>query len=102
MPTKLREAHILKQVEDYLTARRLFWGRLNTGRIFMEKRVFRAHSFGPGCADIIVPGPGTVWIETKAGDRQQTLAQRYFEELVLEHGHRYRLVRSVDDLEGWL
>jgi hypothetical protein len=102
MRTSLKESAILRQVEDYLNAKRLFWGRLNTGRIFMNGRVFQAHSFGSGCADLVIPATGTIWLETKVEGKDQSLAQKFFERTVLERGHRYRIVRSVDDLEGWL
>lgn len=100
--TKLRERAILRQVEDYLNAKRLFWGRLNTGKIFIDGRVFQAHSFGPGCADLVILPVGTIWLETKREGKEQSLYQKVFEKRVLEYGHKYRLVHSIDDLEGFL
>src|SRR5215468_1130932 len=96
----MKEAEVLKQIRDYLAAKRIFNFRLSTGSFFFEDRAFRAHLLGQGAADIVCPPPGTVWIEVKNEKGQQTFRQKAFEELVKGYGHKYVLARSIDDLQG--
>jgi hypothetical protein len=99
----MRESEVLKQIIDYLNARHIFNMRLNTGAFFggEEKRwAFRSHNLGPGCADILVPGRGSIWIEVKNEKGKQSAVQRGFEQMVTTYGHIYILARSIDDLKG--
>jgi hypothetical protein len=100
----MKESAVLKQVMDYLQARRVFAFRLGTGAFFFEHRAFRAHSLGPGAADILAlpQGKPPVWIEVKATGGRQRAEQCIFEAVVLTEGHKYVLAYSIDDLEGIL
>jgi len=97
-------------VQEYLTARRHWWMRCQSGAYAVEpgggKRRYVA--FGrPGMADILalpdlgVPSAGEIiptWIETKAPDGRQAKAQRLFQLEVEPLGHIYILARCVEDL----
>lgn len=102
----MKERQVLRQITDYLTAKRIFWFRLNTGMAVLgdKKRVFRAHSLGPGAADILAlpADKRPLWIECKNERGQQTVVQMGFERTVKEHGHDYVVARSIDDLAEWI
>jgi hypothetical protein len=105
---KIAEKFVLKQITDYLSAKRVFHVRLNTAAIRAEhngkRRFFRAHSLGPGTADILAlpAGAEPVWIETKGEGGRQTMEQKLFASWVETYGHRYIVCHSIDDLEGLL
>ena len=99
----MKEAAILRQIADYLSAQRIFFFRLNTGSLFggSERRwAFRAHSLGAGAADILALPAGLppLWIEVKNQRGRQSQAQKEFERTVREQGHKYVVARSIDDL----
>ena len=100
----MKESLIVRQILDYLNAKRVFNFRLNSGIIFGQHKgkqwAFRAHTLGTGVADICVPSPGTLWIEVKNEKGKQSIEQKEFEQMVTKLGHRYILARSIDDLEG--
>lgn len=103
----VREKDILRQVLDYLAVKHIFAFRLGTGAFFGDYHgrswAFKAHSLGPGAADILaLPATGVLWIEVKAPYGRQRPAQKLFEQYVTGWGHRYVLARSVDDLAGVL
>lgn len=100
----LKERDVVSQILDYLAAEHIFAFRLNTGMFFFgrrpQRRVFRAHSLGPGAADILafpMPLP-PLWIECKVLRRKQTEKQKVFQELVEGWGHIYVVAYSIDDL----
>lgn len=106
------EAGLQRAVLDYLAATRILAFRMNTGAVKTESRFFR---FGvPGMADILafpvvkhsnfhdcqhwVPEP--LWIECKAPDGRQSELQKSFQKQVEEAGHRYIIVRRLEDVEA--
>ena len=96
----MKERDVIRQLLDYLAARRRFAIRLNTGSFYEAGRAFRAHNLGPGVADILVPAPGSVWIEAKAPEGRLRPSQVLFESRVTEAGFKYVVARSIDDLAG--
>jgi len=107
--TKPKESEIQRAILDYLTARKIWHMRLNTGAMsgsHKGKRWFV--KFGkPGMADIVSTiknssgGISIVWIEVKRPGGKQTEDQLRFEQEVYEAGHNYLLVESVEQLMVW-
>lgn len=112
MPTP--ESELLKIVMNYLAAERIFAIRMNTGAIKLEKRFIR---FGvPGMADVLAfPWYQGVckceaihrqihplWLELKAKKNKQSDLQVSFQAQVQAEGHRYFVIRSLDDLKDAL
>jgi hypothetical protein len=114
----MKESHIQKAILEYLAARHIFALRMQTGASISEyggkKRMIR---YGvAGCADILafprfgllsgnlrndglsggIPEP--VWLEVKSDTGKQSELQRSFQEQVEREGHRYFVVRSIDDV----
>ncbi len=48
-----KESEIQAGILELLAVQKIFAARINTGTAKIGKRFFRAHSFGPGCADIL-------------------------------------------------
>ena len=104
---KSSEALTQNAILEYLTARRIWAMRINVGAMAIGKRFLR---FGiPGMADIIAfypvyDGRGfiPVWIEVKSNIGRQSELQKSFELDVVERGHSYMLVRSVQGVEEFL
>ena len=88
--------------------------RMNTGAVHSEyKGKSRFMRFGvPGMADILafIPtyldgtlvGETPIWIEVKAPKGVQSELQKSFQKQVEDHGHRYAICRSVEDVEELL
>lgn len=103
------EGAVLKAVTDYLAARRILAFRMNTGAMSAEhngkKRFMR---FGtPGMADVLAfPFRGSfiipLWLEVKSDKGKQSEAQKAFQVMVQAEGHRYAVVRSIEDVEALL
>jgi hypothetical protein len=118
MPTP--EGQILKACLDYLAARHIFAMRMSVGGL--RDSTGRTVRFGVrGMADILalpkeINGFGCyesmeyqeveqiepLWIECKAAKGEQSPLQKSFQEQVEREGHRYVIIRSIDDLEGAL
>lgn len=109
----MKENHIQRAILDYLAARHVLAFRMNTGAMTGEysgKKRFM--TFGVvGMADILafrisgVDARGTwcecivpTWIEVKTATGKQSEFQKSFQRQVEEHGHKYVLARSVDDV----
>lgn len=122
--SKTPEGAVLKAVMDYLAVRHVLAFRMNTlamptpdGKRFIKAGVV-------GMADILAflntsylyeakPLDGNwdvqqyrlqsaLWLECKAGKGKQSEAQKAFQALVESHGHRYAVVRSIEDVEALL
>ena len=104
--TKAKESEIQKAIMEYLTLKKIWHMRLNTGAMFGTHKGKRwAVRFGkPGMADILVTfGHGTtcfrvVWLEVKNASGKQSEDQQNFQREVEHSGHFYRIVRSLDDV----
>ena len=105
----MTESQIVRQILDYLAAEHIFAFRLNTSAIKIGDRFFRAHSLGPGAADLLaIPKPKyygcdlyhflPAWIECKTTIGKQSPEQKSFQQYVESLGHDYILARSVDDI----
>ncbi len=112
MPTP--EGAVLKSIMEYLAARRVLCFRMNTGAVVSEyKGKKRFMRFGtPGMGDVLafrqVYDPAcnyfhidVLWLEVKAKGKQSE-AQKSFQAMVEAQGHRYAVVRSVEDVEALL
>lgn len=114
----MKESQIQKAILDYLAARHILAYRMNTGAMAGEyngkQRFMR---FGVvGMADILAfkvsayPGHGyglialiqPLWIEVKTATSKQSEHQKSFQRQVEEHGHKYIVARSVEDVEAVL
>ena len=115
----MKESWVQTAIMEYLSAKHILAFRMNTGAMKMDKRFVR---FGvPGMADILafpvqsfsyeievssrkrtmsytVP----TWIECKATKGVQSDLQKSFQKHVEEHGHRYVVARSIEDVENFL
>jgi hypothetical protein len=113
----MKESEIQRAILDYLAARHILAFRMNTGAVASEyKGKKRFMRFGtPGMADILafqtrgIDSKGNwcefsqaIWIECKAAKGKQSELQRSFQAQVEEHGHRYVIARSVEDVEAVL
>lgn len=110
----MKESEIQRACLDYLAARHVFAIRMNTGAMSGQHNGRNWFlKFGlPGMADVLAFTPhstpiahGTnismqvvVWIEVKNERGKQSALQKSFQQRVEAEGHRYLLVRSVQDL----
>ena len=108
------EGALQRLVLDYLAAEHIFSLRMNSGTLINQAG--RPVTFGvPGCADILafprilvsdgvhataIEVPFPVWLELKAPKGKQSELQRSFQSKVESEGHRYLLIRSLDELEA--
>jgi hypothetical protein len=112
---RISEAAISRSIMDYLAAEHIFAVRMNSGmRIGEHKgKKWAIHMNAPGTADIlafprlsetlsgmIVLNPRVLWIEVKAADGKQSDLQKSFQAQVEAEGHRYVIVRSIEDVKG--
>jgi hypothetical protein len=113
MQLKVTEAQTQKAVLEVLAAHNIFAFRLNTAAMRVGERFFRAHSLGPGTADILafplicedcVRQDGRhghvypLWLEVKSPGKKQRPEQVSFQSHVEALGHTYLLVDSVDQV----
>ena len=104
---RVSEAAISRSIMDYLAARHIFALRMNSGtRIGSYKgKNWAIKMHAPGTADILAfvysPFAGLIvyWLEVKAADGKQSELQKSFQAQVEAEGHRYCMVRSVEDVE---
>ena len=93
-----READTQKAILDFLAARRIFAIRLNTVGVKIGSHHIKAHSAGPGTADILVFTHPVLWVEVKSSTGKQSPEQKSFQQKVESEGHYYRVARSVQDV----
>lgn len=99
----MKESDVQKTILDGLAAKRVFAFRLNTGSGWAGGRPVKHHSLGKGAADILAfPGREVLWIEVKNEQGKQKPEQRGFQEFVEEHGQRYIVAKSWEDVEKFL
>lgn len=96
----LSEAEILQTILNYLTLKRIFHFRNNTGAIAASyKGKERFIRFGtPGNADIILCHEGRfIALEVKSPQGKQSDTQKIFEANLRQAGGYYFICRSLDD-----
>lgn len=117
----MSESDIQKSILDYLAAEHIFALRMNSGTTLAthngKTRAIRMQA--PGTADILafkhrktgflatpaIIGDYTtdvivpIWIEVKDSKGKQSEFQKNFQSQVEEHGHRYIVARSLDDVK---
>lgn len=105
------ERQILRAVMDYLAAKRVLAFRMNSGTL--PGRLGKPVSFGvAGMADVLafpknygvllgypVSQTTIMWLECKTATGKQSELQKSFQAQVEGEGHRYKIVRSIEDLE---
>jgi len=114
---KASEAQISKAIMEYLAARHIFSLRMNSGMRVGEYKgkQWAIHMHEPGTADILAFPQWTIrhlgvtdkrisifWLEVKSATGKQTEVQKSFQAQVEAEGHRYAVVRSVEDVEALL
>lgn len=121
MRGKVAERDVLRAVTDLLSAKKIWWRRMNTGAVKDGKRFFRFGSVGmadvlalpavkyriqahPKGADLWAETEklAPLWVECKRPGGKQSIAQEIFQEEVVREGHSYLLVSDVAQLEEWL
>ena len=117
--TRISEAAISRSIMDYLAAEHVFALRMNSGtRIGSYKgKNWAIKMHEPGTADILAFTKETVglgnyesceyqecehcvalWLEVKAADGKQSEMQKSLQAQVVGEGHRYAVVRSIEDV----
>jgi Holliday junction resolvase len=96
-----KESDIQRLILDWLSAKKIFHYRQNSGAFKEGTRFVR---FGAvGAPDIVAVVKGTyVGIEVKAPRGHQTPSQRDFEAMLRMAGGVYVLARSLEDVEAAL
>jgi hypothetical protein len=101
---------------EYLAARHIFAVRMNSGTRIGEYKgkKWAIHMHAPGTADILAfpreqiscmncgkwnRYPVLLWIEVKTATGKQSELQKSFQNQVEAAGHRYSVVRSIEDVE---
>jgi hypothetical protein len=105
--TTASEAEISRAIMDYLAALHVLTYRMNTGAYeAVYKGKSRFLRFGtPGMADLLAfiksPFAGLIvhWLEVKTATGKQSELQKSFQNQVEAAGHRYSVVRSIEDVE---
>lgn len=103
---KLTEAQVLKAVLQWF--RWNPWAglafRVNTGGVWSKERqtFLKSPNVTPGFPDIIVARPIglTAWLELKSDVGKLSPDQRLFRDAVMQLGHDYHVIRSLDDVEN--
>ncbi len=122
--SKVSESAIQRSILDYLAARHIFAIRVNAGMHFSESKgkKYVTQLAAPGTADILAfprirqrditaygksPGanlwyevPTIIWLEVKTEKGKQSDLQKSFQAQVEAEGHRYAIVRSIEDVEA--
>ena len=120
----MSEAAISRSIMEYLAARHIFAVRMNAGTQVLTSGGNRRaiHMAAPGTADILafpkrktgfmdhpaIPGDYTTeiirptWLEVKAADGKQSELQKSFQAQVEAEGHKYAVVRSIEDVKALL
>lgn len=106
------EQQILNSILDYLAMRKIWHRRMNTGAVISEyngkKRMIRYGSVGMAdvlavtdsdCSEYPFSHKLVWWLEVKTPTGKQSDAQREFEIEVGTQGHKYFVVRSIEDVE---
>jgi hypothetical protein len=106
----MRESLIQKAILEYIAARHIFAIRVNSGVHFSESKGKRyaTRLALPGTADILAfphkyeymvdLGPYPLWLEVKSERGKQSELQKSFQAQVEAEGHRYAIVRSIEDI----
>lgn len=99
----MKEGAIQAQILHYLTLRKVWHRRMNSGAAMMVGRggKMRPVRFGaPGMPDIFArtPSGSIIWIEVKSATGRQSPEQREWQREAERFGDVYILARSVDDV----
>lgn len=114
---RISEAAISRSIMEYLAARHIFAVRMNAGTQVLTSGGNRRaiHMAAPGTADILAFPKDYVkegcwsheeiiptWLEVKAADGKQSELQKSFQLQVEAEGHRYAVVRSIEEVAALL
>lgn len=96
----ITESQIELQICDALTRRGFFVVKLKDQSAFRNGAYRKGSSYQiRGVPDLVVFAPKgrTLWLEVKTPKGTQSDHQKAFERRILDLGHEYHLVRSVDE-----
>lgn len=108
------EGYVKQAVMQYLTLKKIFFLRVNSGSMLTEHngKKRRIAMGEKGTADLLVIlGQGddycdypashkrVYWLEIKSPTGKQSPAQKEFQKQREADGHRYALIRSIGDLQ---
>jgi hypothetical protein len=105
MKQRVLEKDVQRSILDWLTAKRIFHYRNNSGAMASEyKGVKRFMRFGAkGSPDIVAVVRGRyVGIEVKGTNGRQNPDQKLFEQELMKAGGQYILAASIEDVEQQL
>lgn len=101
MKLKVKEKDVLRAITDYLTLKKIYWIRVNSGAIRTERSFIKLAR--AGTPDIVVCHKGRfVGIECKAGKNKQTTDQVHEMREIILSGGDYYVMRSIDDLQKFM
>lgn len=98
---RIKETDLQRSIIEYLTTKRIFWYRNNTGAVRMgEGGSGRFLRFGSiGSPDIVAVHEGLyIGIEVKGSDGKQSYEQKGFQEKLEIAGGIYILAYSMEDV----
>lgn len=115
----MKESQIQRAILADLAARKIFAIRLNSGAMMSnyKGKTYRTTLCAPGTADILALPKETrgvddhgswcsltaivpIWLEVKTDKGKQSEIQKSFQAQVEAEGHRYAIVRSIEDVEA--
>ena len=95
---KIKESQVQNAIIQYLTLKKLFFWRNNSGCIFSNKRMIRLGI--TGSPDIYILKKGVlIGLEIKGSEGKQTALQKKFQQRFEKEGGLYYLVREINDLD---
>ena len=113
----IKESQIQKAILEYLAARHIFAIRLNSGMQFGERngKKYAVRMSAAGTANILAfphqyrtcrdcmeyerDATDILWLKVKAEKGKQSELQKSFQAQVEREGHRYAIVRSIEDVK---
>jgi hypothetical protein len=95
---KMKESELLRQIKDFLDAKKIMYIRLNSGAFRTERGFYRMSE--AGIADLVIIKNGKVyWVELKANkNNKQSDSQKVFESRLKKAGGNYYLIYSLEEL----
>ena len=94
----MAESDIQKSIIDYLTIKKVFFWRQNSGAVVTESKRFIRMGI-TGAPDIFIVKNGQIiGLEIKTLKGRQNENQKNFQEMFEKAGGIYYLVRSLDDV----
>lgn len=94
----MRERDVQNAILEWLSYKKIFHERINSGMIFANKYAVKGAT--PGFPDILVLFKSRfIGLEVKTDKGKQNENQKNMESEIKKHGGEYYIVRSIDDVE---